>query len=56
MGEGESAITLRPFHIMNAVLRMRAKLRSCAAACRGFWRAESMVAVLRRGLEGALVE
>lgn len=43
MGEGESAITERPFHIMKAVDRIRAKLRTCAAACRGFWRAESMV-------------
>jgi len=45
MGEGESAITEMPFHIMKAVDRMRAKLRSWAAACRGFWSAESMVAV-----------
>jgi len=43
MGEGESAITERPFHIIKAVERIRAKLRTCAAACRGFWRAESMV-------------
>lgn len=43
MGEGESARTDRPFHIMNAVERIRPKLRSCAAACRGFWRKESMV-------------
>lgn len=43
MGEGESAITERPFHIMKAVERIRPKLSSCAAACRGFWSAESMV-------------
>lgn len=43
MGEGESAITESPFHIMNAVERMSAKFRTCAAACRGFCRAESMV-------------
>ena len=29
---------------MNAVDRMRAKLRSCAAACRGFCRADNMAA------------
>lgn len=46
MGEGESAITERPFHIMNAVESMRAKLSTWAAACRGFWRAESIVVVL----------
>jgi hypothetical protein len=43
MGEGESARTERPFHIMKAVERIKPKLRSCAAACRGFWRKESMV-------------
>jgi hypothetical protein len=44
---------------MNAVERIRAKLSTCAAACRGFWRAESIVVaggvgsykvVLRRGV------
>jgi len=49
MGEGESAITEMPFHIIKAVDRMRAKLSSWAAACRGFWRAESMVAILGGG-------
>ena len=43
MGEGESEMTERPFHIMNAVERIRPKFSSWAAACRGFWRAESMV-------------
>jgi hypothetical protein len=36
-------MTESPFHIMNAVESMRAKLRTCAAACRGFCRAESIV-------------
>jgi len=45
MGEGESAITDKPFHIMKAVERIRPKLRIWAAACRGFWRAESMLGV-----------
>lgn len=35
MGEGESATTERPFHIMNAVERTSAKLRTWAASCRG---------------------
>ncbi len=42
MGEGESATTERPFHIMKAVERTRAKLSNCAAACRGFCRKENM--------------
>lgn len=46
MGEGESAITESPFHIMKAVERIRAKLSSWAAACRGFWSAESMVVLM----------
>lgn len=46
MGDGESAMTERPFHIMNAVERIRAKLRIWARACRGFWRALSIVAVV----------
>jgi hypothetical protein len=50
MGEGESAITDKPFHIMKAVERIRPKLRIWAAACRGFWRAESMLGV--EGLRG----
>ena len=52
IGEGESAITERPFHIMNAVDRIRAKLRTWAAACRGFWRAESMVLIWREKWKG----
>lgn len=28
---------------MNAVERMRPKLSSCAAACRGFWRPDNIV-------------
>jgi len=53
MGDGESEITERPFHIMNAVERIRPKLSSWAAACRGFWRKESMVGAFWRfgGLE-----
>jgi len=41
IGEGESVVTERPFHSMNAVLRTRAKLRICAASCRG-WREERL--------------
>jgi hypothetical protein len=44
IGDGESAITERPFHIMNAVDSISAKFSTCAAACRGFWRAESILA------------
>jgi hypothetical protein len=51
MGEGESAITESPFHIMKAVERIKPKLRSCAAACRGFWSAESMLGVEGFGRE-----
>jgi len=42
IGDGESEITLRPFHIMNAVERMRAKLRTWASAARGLCNADSM--------------
>jgi len=35
MGDGESATTERPFHIIKAVERTSAKLRICAASCRG---------------------
>jgi hypothetical protein len=51
MGEGESAITESPFHIMKAVERIKPKLRSWAAACRGFWSAESMLGVEGFGRE-----
>ena len=45
MGEGESDTTERPFHIMKAVERTSAKLRICAASCRGCMSARpSMVA------------
>jgi len=37
IGEGESVATERPFQSMNAVERMRAKLRTWEAICRG-WR------------------
>ena len=46
IGDGESAMTESPFHIMNAVERMRAKFRSWAAACRGFWRADNIVRLI----------
>jgi hypothetical protein len=55
IGDGESAITESPFHIMKAVESIRPKLRSCAAACRGFWRAESMVVEVYRRVEVILV-
>src|ERR1700744_5653213 len=35
MGEGESAAIEMPFHIMKAVLMMKAKLSSCSASERG---------------------
>jgi hypothetical protein len=35
MGEGESAAIDSPFHIMNAVLMMNAKLSSCSIKLRG---------------------
>jgi hypothetical protein len=44
MGDGESAMTESPFHIMNAVERISPKLISCAAACRGFCSADSILA------------
>ena len=45
MGEGESVSTERPFHIMKAVERIRAKLRIWEAAWRGeeLEREENMV-------------
>lgn len=50
MGEGESAMTERDFHIMNAVERTSAKLSTCWRVWRGEermdWRSESMVAVV----------
>ena len=52
MGDGESAATERPFQSMNAVDRMRAKLRTWPASWRG-WRAaraENMVMVRAWGL------
>lgn len=36
------AVTRAIIHTMKAVDRMRAKLSSCAAACRGFWRLDNM--------------
>jgi hypothetical protein len=36
MGEGEFVATERPFHIMNAVERTRAKVRTWERNCRGF--------------------
>jgi hypothetical protein len=36
IGEGESETMERPFHSMKAVERIRPKLRTCAASCRGF--------------------
>lgn len=41
---GERVLTGGVRRTMNAVDRMRAKLRSCAAACRGFCRADNMAA------------
>lgn len=46
IGEGESAITESPFHIMKAVERINPKLRTCAAACLGFCIAENMLEVI----------
>ena len=46
IGDGESEITLRPFHIMNAVERMRAKLRTWARAARGLCNADNMAGSL----------
>lgn len=43
MGDGESEMTERPFHIMNAVDRIRPKFRIWAAACRGFPKEENML-------------
>ena len=59
MGEGESDTTERPFHIMKAVERTSAKLRICAASCRGCISAiPSMFAivVLVVGLEVGVVD
>lgn len=42
MGEGESEMTERPFHIMKAVERIKPKFRTWARACRGFCRKENM--------------
>lgn len=36
IGDEEAVNTERPFHIMNAVERTRAKLRICASDCRVF--------------------
>lgn len=55
IGEGESATTDMPFHIMNADERIKRKLRSCAAPCRGFWREENMVYRRTRYGSGGLV-
>ena len=43
MGDGESASTDSPFHIMNAVVIMSAKLRVCVSARRGEPSVESIV-------------
>lgn len=43
MGDGESASTESPFHIMNAVVIMSAKLSICVSARRGEPRVESIV-------------
>ena len=40
IGEDEFVKTESPFHSMNAVDNTRAKLRTCAASCRG-WRLAS---------------
>ena len=42
MGEGELVATERPFQSMNAVLRIRAKLRVWVRSWRG-WRVENIV-------------
>lgn len=46
MGEGEFVKTDKPFHIMNAVLRTKAKLRSWPARPRVEPRPETILAVL----------
>lgn len=40
MGEGEFDTTLSDFHNIKAVLRTRAKLRTCCKDCRGLARAD----------------
>lgn len=45
MGEEESVTTERPFQSMNAVERTRAKLRTCAASCRG-WRPATALSIV----------
>lgn len=45
MGEEESVTTERPFQSMNAVERTRAKLRICAASCRG-WRPATALSIV----------
>jgi hypothetical protein len=50
IGDGESVATDMPFQSMKAVLRTRAKLRSCEATCRGEApREDSILAVDGRG-------
>jgi hypothetical protein len=46
MGEGESAAMESPFHIMNAVLMMNAKLSNCSIKLRG-----DMDPIITRDLE-----
>lgn len=50
MGEEESVTTERPFQSMNAVERTRAKLRICAASCRG-WRPATALSIVAVGEE-----
>lgn len=38
IGDGELEKMERVFHSMKAVLRTSAKLRTCKAVCRGWWR------------------
>jgi hypothetical protein len=50
MGEGESETTDSPFQSMKAVERTSAKLRTCAASCRGFMSERPSLVVVGVGL------
>jgi hypothetical protein len=55
MGEGESVATERPFHIMKAVERTRAKLRIWVASCRGARFERPSIVVVVVGVRGEMV-
>lgn len=54
MGDGESAATERPFQSMNAVERIRAKLRICEASCRGAREVRDEIMVVVRLVGGCV--